>query len=245
MARGWTFEALYDHLVDQSSTHQVLAGFNHPRPRGHQASARRYLSPEVRHLVPFTEAFNGYVTDERPDTHLYRAYLAHLERGWRVAPTCGLDSHGLMRLTQDESDKERPCRTGLLAPSLAKGAVLDAIMARRVYASADQNLRARYTANKRLMGSVLGPGWTRVRLDVKLSDPDTQQRRDRITRVQVIGDSGRVLASRNFDAHRITWRVTVSRGRNSYIFVRAFTNDPQQLSAILAPVWFRNRTQTR
>jgi hypothetical protein len=243
MAQGWTFEALYAYLVDQSSTHQVLAGFNHPRPRGHQASARRYQSPDVRHLVPFTETLNGYVTDEKPDTHLYRAYLTHLERGWRVAPTCGLDSHSLMRLTQDDSDKERPCRTGLWAPSLTEDAVLRAIMARRIYASTDQNLRAKYTANTRWMGSVLSPWSTRVRLDIKLSDPDTQLRRDRITRVQVIGEGGRVLVSRSFDAHRIGWRVTVNRGNDNYLLVRAFTNDSQQLSAILAPVWFRNRTR--
>jgi len=242
MAVGWTFEALYDYLVDQSTTHRVLAGFNHPGPRGHQASARRYLTPDVRHLVPFTEAFNGYVTDEKPDTHLYRAFLEHLERGWRVAPTCGLDSHSLMRLTQDESDKERPCRTGLLAPSLTRGAVLRALMARRIYASADQNLRARYTANDRWMGRVLSPRRTRVDFDIKLSDPDTGQLRDRITRVQVVGEGGRVLASRSFGAHRIRWKVTVNRGRNSYLLVRAFTNDPQQLTAILAPVWFWNRT---
>lgn len=242
MARGWTFEALYAYLVEQSSTHRVLAGFNHPWPRGHQASARRYRSPEVRHLVPLTETFNGPVTDERPDTHLYRAFLAHLERGWRVAPTCGLDSHSLGRLTQDESDKERPCRTGLLAPSLTKDAVLHAIMARRIYASTDQNLRAKYTANKRWMGSVLSPRSTGVRLNIKLSDPDTQRSRDRITRVQVIGEGGRVLASRNFEAHRVNWRVSLNRGENSYLLVRAFTDDPQRLSAILAPVWFRNRT---
>ena len=244
-APGWTFDALYDYLVDQSTTHRVLAGFNHPSPRGHHASRRRYLNPDVRHLVLFTEAFNEYVTDERPDSRLYRAYIEHLERGWRVAPTCGLDSHGLMRLTQDESNQERPCRTGLLARSLTKGAVLRALMARRIYAAADQNLRARYTANDRWMGSVLGPRWARVRFDIRLSDPDTQHRRDRITRVQVIGQGGRVLASRSFDAHRIRWRVTVNRGRNSYLLVRAFTNRPQQLSAILAPVWFWNRTPTR
>jgi len=245
MARGSTFEALYEYLVDESTTHRVLAGFNHPRPRGHQASARRYLNRDVRHLVPFTEAFNGYVTDEKPDIHLYRAYINHLERGWRVAPTCALDSHSLMRLTQDESDRERPCRTGLLAPNLAKGAVLRAFMARRIYASTDQNLRARYTANDRLMGSVLGRQSTRVHFDIKLSDPDTQRQRDRITRVQVIGRDGRVVASRNFNAHQVRWRVSVSRGRSSYLLVRAFTNDPQQLSAILAPVWFWKRSPTR
>lgn len=245
MARGWTFEALYAYLVDQSSTQRVLAGFNHPVPRGHQASARRYRSPDVRRLVSFTEVFNGYLTDEKPDTHLYRAFIEHLERGWRVAPTCGLDSHGLRRLTQDESDQERPCRTGLLAPSLTKGAVLRALMARRIYASADQNLRARYTANERWMGSVLGPRWARVRFDIRLSDPDTQRLRDVITRVQIIGEGGRVLASRSFDAHRIRWRVTINRRSNSYLLVRAFTNHPQQLSAILAPVWFWDRTPTR
>jgi hypothetical protein len=242
MSPGWTFRALYEHLLAESTEHRVFAGFNHPGPRGHQASAPQYLDPGTRWLVPFTEGFNGYVTDEKPDTHLYRALLAHLDRGWRVAPTCGLDSHSLKRLTQDESAAERPCRTGLLAPSLTEDAVLRALMARRIYASADLNLRAKYTADRSWMGSVLSPHRKRLHFDIRLNDPDTQQPRDRITRVQVVGERGRILASRRFDAHRVRWRVTVRRGKDSYLLVRAFTSDPEQLTVILAPVWFWKRT---
>lgn len=241
MAPGWTFEALYDYLLEESTERRVFAGFNHPGPRGHQAAAREHLDPETRWLVPITEALNGYLTDEKPDTHLYSALLAHLQRGWRVAPTCGLDSHSLKRLTQDESATERPCRTGLLAPSLTEDAVLRALMARRIYASADLNLRAKYTADDRWMGRVLSPRRKRLDFDIRLNDPDTHQPRDRITRVQVVGERGRVLASRRFDAHQVRWQVTVRRGKNSYLLVRAFTNDPEQLTAILAPVWFWKR----
>ena len=93
----------------------------------------------------------------------------------------------------------------------------------------------------RWMGRVLSPRQKRLDFDIRLNDPDTQQPRDRITRVQVVGERGRILASRRFNAHRVRWQVTVRRGQNSYLLVRAFTNDPEQLTAILAPVWFWKR----
>ena len=63
MSPGWTFRALYDYLLEESTEHRVFAGFNHPGPRGHQASAREYLDPDVRWLVPITEGLNGYLPE--------------------------------------------------------------------------------------------------------------------------------------------------------------------------------------
>jgi hypothetical protein len=238
VAPGMTFGALYGYLEAQATQHPVFAGFNHPRRLGHPASARTHLLPEIRRLVPLTEAFNGILTATQPDTRLYRAFVAHLDRGWRVAPTCGLDSHGMWRLRQTESDAQRPCRTGVLAPRLSTGEVVRSILARRVYASADLNLRARYTANDRWMGALIGTP-RRVRLNIRLADPDIAKARDRITAVQVIGRRGRLVAARSFDSHQIHWQPTIDPGRNGYLFVRAFSGDERQLTAILAPVWLR------
>ena len=238
VAPGMTFEALYDYLVTQSAEQSVFAGYNHPPSRGHPASAPRYLQPDVRRVVPLTEGFNGFLHAHRTGRSKYQSFVAHLDRGWRVAPTCGLDSHGMWRLKQTESENTRPCRTGVLAPRLNTGEVVRAIMARRVYASADINLRARYTANDRWMGGLIGQP-ARVRLDIRLFDPNTVQPRDRITGIQVVGRGGRVLAGRSFDAHQVRWQLTVDRGRNTYLFVRVLTGDDRQLTAILAPVWFR------
>ncbi len=237
MAPGMNFENFYDYLVRQSTQHTVFAGFNHPRAAGHAASARSYLDEDRRPIVPLSEAINGVVDGDSSDRRNYQSFVSHLDRGWRVAPTCGLDGHGRWLLKQGESDTLRPCRAGVLAPRLTTDEVIRAIMARRVYASADLNLRARYTANEKWMGANLGTP-ARVSLNIWMADPDILQARDKVTRIQVIGRDGKVVASRAFDAHQVRWQPTVDRGRNSYLFVRVFTGE-RQLTAVLAPVWFR------
>lgn len=65
---------------------------------------------------------------------------------------------------------------------------------RRIYASLDGNLRARETVNGAVMGSTLARPGT-FRFDFAIEDPDRDDPRSRVTRIEVIKDGGAVAAS--------------------------------------------------
>lgn len=230
------FAAFFAYLAEQDEDHMVLAGFNHPVASGHRASRTALLSAPSRRLVALSETYNHTTYVRAREERYYAALIAELDRGWRVAPTCGLDSHGFSEVRAVEDAEYSPCRTGILAQGLTPDRVMSAIRARRTFATRDPNLTLRYSANGAWMGSRLGtPG--RVRFEIRVKDPNSGRPADRIRRVQVVGSGGRVLAARRFDAHRVLWRPRVSSGRNRYMLVRAFTHDHPSATAIAAPVW--------
>ena len=239
MAPGMDFASFLAYLVQQDADHVVLAGFNHPPRAGHGASRPSLLSPQTRRLVALTETYNHAIYRKRAETHFYAAMIAELDRGWRVAPTCGLDSHGLAEVLAVESGDVKPCRTGILAPSLTPANVVAALLARRTFASRDLNLHLTYTANGSWMGSQLRHP-RHVQLDISAEDPNTGRPGDRIRRIEVVGSRGGVLlVSPRFSAHQVHWRPRIPRHHNSYLLVRLYTYDQPTATAIAAPVWFR------
>ncbi len=91
-------------------------------------------------------------------------YLLH---GFRTAPTAPHDNHFANWGTGHSS------RTAIIAPALTENALLDAIDARAVYASEDEELQLRLYADGRIpMGSKLVTRGTTARLEVFLVDPN-------------------------------------------------------------------------
>lgn len=237
MAPGMDFANFLSYLVEQDETNVVVGGFNHPQAAGHSASRTALLRPETRRLMALSETYLHSTYQRKVEQRYFAAMIAELDRGWRVAPTCGLDSHGLWEVLATESADVKPCRTGILAPSLTPDNVLAALLARRTYASRDPNLRMRYSANGSWMGSTIGSP-RNVRFDIFVRDPDLGRPGDRIRGIEVIGSGGQVLASRQFDSHRVAWRPEVPTRQNRYMLVRVFTRDQPTASVVAAPVWF-------
>ncbi|MEQ6902156.1 hypothetical protein [Nocardioides sp. YIM 152588] len=235
-ARGMDFDGFLDLLVRDARSGPVLAGLNHPVGTGHPAAAAARLTPARRAVVVMSETSNKVRYRASDEAAYYRAFVRHLDDGWRVAPTCGVDSHGTRQIAKRETESKKPCRTGLLAPSLSRDDVVAALLERRIYSTRDANLRATYSANGEWMGSELGSP-AQVALDIEVRDPDSGRFQDRITRLEVIGSGGAVLASRTFSAHDVTWRPTVAAGSNDYLFVRVFNGERSAHTAVLAPVW--------
>lgn len=237
-AAGMNFTAFYNLLTaNQNVPRPVFAGFNHPIAAGHGASIPSLLTPARRELVVMSETSNkaGYVAAE--EAGYYRGFVAELDRGWRVAPTCGLDVHGVAGLVRVESGTRKPCRTGLLATSLSKDTLVDAFKKRRIYSTRDTNLKVSYKVNGAWMGSKVGVP-TQAVFDLTVPDPDTTNSADKIKKIEVIGNRGAVLAGRTFDAHSVSWRPTVTVGSNTYMFIRVFNGERTAHTAVVAPVWF-------
>ena len=170
----------------------------------------------------------------------YKTFLAALNHGWRVAPIAATDTHGLWRIPRHFY------RTGVLAPELTREQILKAMQERRVYATFDQNLRLTMRANGQIMGSVLvGKGIEALKFEIEATDPDEANADDRITRIELIGKDGAVLASQDFDAHSVTWEPTAAADQ-PYYFVLVYSADKTDgPTAYSAPVWWRSRQLTQ
>ena len=86
---------------------------------------------------------------ERAAEVMERDYLHYLNLGFRLAPTGDQDNHYFTWGTAT------PVRTAVVADSLTRRHILDAMRARHVYASEDPNLELIFLVDGRLMGDVV------------------------------------------------------------------------------------------
>lgn len=145
--KGMKFSTFMDAVSNQNQSRVAFAGFNHPPAAGHGGSVASNLTPARREVVAMSEAQRNVSYKTTDEVAYYKGTVAALDRGWRVAPTCGLDGHGLFAVKQKESSSKKPCRTGVLAPSLTRTDLLNAFQERRIYSSRDTNMRVKYSVN--------------------------------------------------------------------------------------------------
>jgi len=233
LAPGIDLPYLYKWLktIPPNGDGQVVASFNHPGPHGYNDWA--YCDPQVADILTLLEVINS-----NNKIH-YAAFVNALDKGWKVSPVCGNDNHGFWGIVHHTS------RTFVLATDKTKESILDAMKHRRTYASLDGNIQCRYTVNGATMGSTLDhpDGFN---FDIAISDPDTGQPKDKITKIDIVKDGGAVAqVYKPMPAYSVRWRPTISDATNKFFFVRvwnagggdaagASSADPV---AWLAPVW--------
>jgi hypothetical protein len=209
----------------------VVASFNHPGKDQYNDWA--YRDPQVTDVITMLEVINS-----NNKLH-YPAFVSALDAGWKVSPVCGNDNHGFYGITHHTS------RTFLLATANTKPALLDAMKNRRTYAALDRNIQCRYTVNGAIMGSTLNRPET-FAFDVTITDPDTNNPKDKITQLDIVEDGGQVVvAEKPTPAFAVHWTPTVPSLTNKYFFVRVWNAgggdapnaNPAQPVAWLAPVW--------
>lgn len=210
----------------------VVVSFNHPGP--HQYNDWAYRDPEITEIITLLEVINS-------NSHIhYEAFVRALDKGWKVSPVCGNDNHGIVNISHHKS------RTGVLAKSLTKADLLEAMKHRRTYASLDGNLDCRYAVNGAIMGSTLERP-SEYRFDIAVSDPDTGNPKDQITRIDIVKDGGVEVQSftPSSPGWSARWKTTVPDDGAHYYFVRVWNAgggdapqaDPSKPVAWLAPVW--------
>jgi hypothetical protein len=144
---GHTFAWLYDWMTPQSKS-LVVAQFNHPAmPGGGKAKHFSNFSgrtKERNEVVRLAEIWNS------GESLKYVPVIKKIwALGWKVAPTAGTDVHGVFGI------ENRRIRTGILAERLAPEAVMQALQARRVYATLEPRLHLEFLLNDNAMGSAL------------------------------------------------------------------------------------------
>lgn len=230
---GIDLQYLYKWLDTVSSNGEgpVVASFNHPGV--HQYNDWAYRDPKVTDVITMLEVINS-------GWHIhYKGFINALDAGWKVSPVCGNDNHNFWGITNQKS------RTFVLARAKTKVAILEAMKNRRTYASLEQNIQCKYSVNGKIMGSTLDRPGT-FRFDIRISDPDTHDPEDKITKIDIVKDNGVVVKSFTPDpAYSISWKPVIQDTNNKYLFIRVWNagggdaKNPHADKPVawLAPVW--------
>ncbi len=160
----------------------------------------------------------------------YPSFLNALAKGWKVSPVSGCDNHSWEGIAKWNS------RTGLLVTELTPAGVLEAMSARRTFATLDKNLSVVYHVNGKVMGSDIQAA-QKYKFDIEVSDPNTERPDQAITRIEVVSGEGRVVASADFNSHDVHWKPVVPAGEKCYFVLVYNASKPETPVAYTAPVW--------
>jgi hypothetical protein len=234
LAPGIDLPYLYKWLANAKSNGAgpVVAVFNHPGK--YQYDDFNYRDPKVTDIITMLEVINSNV-------HIhYDGFVEALDQGWKVSPVSGLDNHGTTGIGKMKS------RTFVLATDKTKPAILDAMKHRRTYASLDNNIQCRYTVNGAIMGSTLARP-AAFKFEIHITDPDTNNPGDKITRIDIVKDHGEVVQTYTppTPGYEVTWKPVITDPAATYFFVRVWDAqggdapkpDATKPIAWLAPVW--------
>lgn len=162
-------------------------------------------------------------------------YLFYLNKGFRLAPSCGQDNHN------HTWGNATHARMGVWARTLSEDGLNEAILNRRCYASEDDNLAIRFTVNDAVMGStatVDDSGAARIR--VSLSDPDEPEATYRVRLFYddaIGGEEAEEIENVRFEDEQAEIEFTHIPRPGGYYFAKVTQSSDHNDDAWTAPVW--------
>jgi hypothetical protein len=228
----WYTDALpvkefYDTLVKHKD---AIAQWNHPDYYTKHSSQFALYSSEYDSVIHLLEIYNG-----KRDVSFEQEYRIALDMGWHVGPTANSDNHSATWITGYDY------RTAILAPSLQRDSLLDALRKHRTYATMNRNLRVLFTINNNIMGSTIQDS-SSLLMNVNVWDPDTMYIAERIARIIVFSNAGTVVAEETFAAYKVEWKYELNQPqlyKGTYYYVKVINSDGDH--AITAPVWIEGK----
>lgn len=223
-----SWEDFYKAMSEAPYAVGVLA---HPYIAGHVVkgvwnfSLHKNNGPEMCHLIKGIESGNGGLRHANPINEYM--YSLALDNGFRVSLTCASDCH-----TPKWGYDIFPGKTVIMAYEKSKEAFLDALLARRFYATESGNVRVHYTVNG-LGGASTLPLTDTYRFHVSATlfhdDPSCMP-----TCCRVISDYGKAVAEfENEDFSSFDFEIRSDSAR--YFYLR-FT-DAEGRRTWSCPVW--------
>ncbi len=217
------FANLVDLYAWLGTQPQVIAQFNHPayidggtfNNFAYQANAAPQLF-----LQEIGNHGQSYKTYEA-------AFLQSNGLGWHVAPTNNGDTH-----TAHWGSDTRG-RTGLVARSLTESDILEAMRARRVFATEDNNLALALRLNGAWMGATLVPN-DQASLTVEVVDADAEPF------TLFLYDSNLPLAVETFHAMPVQWTIKVKAQAGHFFWAKVIQEDGD--TAYSAPIWIAGQS---
>jgi len=252
------FKNLLDWLETRSDSQQLPAiiQFNHPekkyRDRGIEYGADDFASESTwrermsKH-ARLIEVLNGPGTINKVGLRPHAAqshYLYYLNEGFKIAPTGDQDNHWKNWGSSTET------RTRVIAESLTKPKILEALRNRHVYATEDRNLKVVFLVNGRLCGDIIAPPATDQELDIKFSivdedEPDADYEVEVFSDDKPDGGESKVIETvtakgNNSTDNWISIEDVPFTGEHQYLFFKITQSDEddEKDHVWTAPVWF-------
>ena len=241
--------------VRDSRSKQAIVQFNHPGLNS-KNPAKDYGEDDFASDAEWIEKMGKFARtiailngphdtktfDNRPPSSLEREYLHYLSLGFHLAPTADQDNH-----YQTWGDAT-VARTAVIAPSLTKENILEAIDQRHVYATEDKNLRLIVKINGHLMGDrVSAPAvGSPLAVSYSIKDDDEPDAGYSIEVFSGVVGHGNAVVIDKLEAEGNTADGQIDSikydGGNEYIFfkITQVNEDGVKDHAWTAPVWFES-----
>lgn len=208
-----------------------LAQFNHP---GREVEVFRDFSYDESVADNIFAVETGNKGSGNNDGEYYAYFDDALAAGWHLAPTNNQDNHSMTTNTH---------RTAIIAPSLTRAGLLQAMRDRRLYSTDDPNMEVIFKSGEIWMGDTVVVEDNRIDFTVIVDDDEP------ITKIQLIGDGdtliGEYVVSGDDDPYHLIWEPSFNNVAGlSYMFVRVFESnrlddDLEEQIAVSAPIRFR------
>lgn len=213
------------YYADLAAHPQSISQLNHPGTTFGDFADFGYYTAAADAVVDLVEVGNGE-GPVRGSGYFpsYQYYTRALDKGWHLAPTNNQDNH------KGKWVDANTARDVILAPTLTRESIFDAIRKMRVYATEDENLKIDYKVNNKVMGSSLDNP-SSLNISINVTDPDAT---DKVGKVSIIVNGGKVAAEKTFDTNTAAWDLTLSP-EYTYYYVRIDEADKD--IAVTAPVW--------
>lgn len=217
--------ALQNYYAQLVNTPESISMFNHPGTTFGDFYDFAYYSKANDQQITLIEVGNGEgAIGSAGYFPSYEYYTRALDKGWHIAPANNQDNH------KGRWGDANTGRTVILADSLTRENIYDAIRNMRVYATEDNDLHIYYTLNGMEMGTILDEQPSEVNIKVKTSDATDSGRMT----VEVIANGGVTVASKTVDEAAAEATFTLEPNFN-YYYIRVTQADGN--IAVTAPVW--------
>lgn len=178
----------------------------------------------------------------RPDED---AFFKYLNMGFKLAPTADQDNH------EKNWGSATPARTAIVASSLTKANVLDALRRRHVYATEDKNLKVVIKVNGHLCGDVISPvpiGPLSIEYRIEDADEPNAEYAIQVFRDAVGGPTAQMATSVSTatgGGSGVIEDIAITNASSQYIFFKIvqFNEDGDEEYVWTAPVWFQNQPE--
>lgn len=218
--------SLVNYYASLKTVADSISQFNHPGSTFGDFYDFGYYDKEIDQLITTIEVGNGEgAIGSNGYFPSYEYYTRALDKGWHVAPTNNQDNH------KGNWGSANTGRTVVLADSLTRDNIYDALRNMRTYATEDSNLSIQYTLNGEIMGTILEETPDAVEIAVSLKDANADEV---IGKVEVIVNGGLSIASETVKGNSADLKFSLPADY-SYYYIKVTQADKD--IAVTAPVW--------
>ena len=235
LSQYYAWVMTYDDIVGQ---------FNHPDMSANAFNSFKPYNKDVDKLFTMIEVGNG--SGHYGYANAEGKFYSALDLGWHIAPTYGEDNH-------EGTWGQVNARTVIVADDLNQESLLHSMRNMRVYMEEDPNFTLDVLANGYYMGSTVDS--KTLKFDIKGSDlvaearndsdysylPTSYKSDDRIAKVELISNGGKVVDSISPMEKDFTWNpsYTVNGGQQWFV-VKVTQMDGERIYS--APIWSKEES---